>query len=102
MKENRLAKILEQFGLTKPQARLFYEGFRRGPSLMAPLAREAQVPRGTAYYLMCELLRRKFFTAKKQGRRILYIAASGAYLLSLVREREQLIRKFLKQVKSKK
>lgn len=101
MKEDKRVKILEQFGFTKPQARLFYAGFRRGPSLMAPLAKQAQVPRATAYYLMQELFRRKFFTAKKQGQRTLYVAASGASLLRMARERELLIKKFLKQSKTK-
>lgn len=99
MKEKTAIKTLRQFGFTEPQARLFYFGFTHGPSLMSHLAQKAKIPRATAYYSMEELLRRGFFTTKRQGKRKLYVAASNRRLLQMVRERENLVKKFIRQTK---
>lgn len=93
--------IIRQFGFTRSQAKLFYTGYLIGPSLMAALAKKARIPRATAYYLMSELRRRGFFTTKKHGQRTIYIAASDETLLNMVRERERLVKKLIRQTKKR-
>ncbi|MFA4834421.1 MAG: helix-turn-helix domain-containing protein [Patescibacteria group bacterium] len=100
MKDRTAIKIIKQFGFTESQAKLFYAGFANGPSLMSHLAEKAIIPRGTAYYLMSELQRRGFFTAKKHGKRTVYVAASGKRLLQMAQEREKLIKKLIYQTKN--
>ncbi len=63
---------------------------------MAQLARVAKVPRTSALYVMQELVRRGFFKAQRQGARLYYRAASGNELLAMARNRERLVRQFLK------
>ena len=92
MKENKILQKLYKFGFTAPQARLYLAGLRLGKALMKHLAQEAKVSRSTAYYLMSELERRKFFAHKKIGKRIYYSAVSPQELLNMALRREQLVR----------
>lgn len=93
-----LRKLLEQlqsFGFTKTQARLYLSGLMLRHTLMTQLARTANVRRTTAYYLMKELMRRGFFTTKRIGKRIYYIAAPPKRLLEMTKEREGLVKRLL-------
>ena len=65
---------------------------------MAKLARAAKIPRSSAYYVMDELLRRRFFATKKMGGRIYYLAASNHQLINMVRQREQLVKKLIQHL----
>jgi sugar-specific transcriptional regulator TrmB len=95
MKTN-VIQILRRFGFTQSQADLFYAGHKQGPSVMAKLARAAGIPRTSAYYVMQELLRRGFFTVKKQGKRAYYTAVSGKRLVDMTKERERLVKKLVR------
>ena len=93
MSGNNLEKQLTQFGFTLQQARLYLAGLSLGKSLMAPLARVARVKRSTAYYGMEELLRRKFFSVYKIGKRVYYSAASPQQLVRLTEGRLRFVKK---------
>lgn len=99
MREKRLIKELRHFGFSTAQASLYLAGLRLGKTLMAHLAKAAQVRRTTAYYLIEELKRRRFFSAEKIGRRTYYIATSPQQLLTMAKERERLVRKILPVLK---
>ena len=96
----KLIKVLIEFGLNKAQARLYVAGLKTKKALMAQLAREAGVKRTTAYYLMDELLRRRFFATKRFGRRTYYIAITSKQLWQLAKEKERLIRQILPTLKT--
>ncbi len=90
----RALELLVKFGLSRPQARLYLAGLRLGPALLAVLARQAGVKRTTAYYIMAELIRRRYFSKRRVGRRWYYVAATTHDLLQMVKERERLVREF--------
>ena len=100
MKKSEVVAKLTDFGLTKFQARLYVAGLSLGPTLMAILAREANVRRTTSHYLMDELQRRKFFSTRKIGRRKYYIAATPEQLIEMTKNREQLVRSVYNPLKS--
>jgi|SRR3989344_5267558 len=96
MNDKKIIGLLIRFGFTVSQAKLYYAGLRSGPELMARLAKTARVRRTTAYYLMRELIRRRFFSSRKVGKRIYYTAASLDQLLKMTKEREKLVRQLIK------
>jgi len=98
MRLQYILEQLQQFGFTNTQARLYIAGLELGEVLMKPLAQRANISRSTAYYLMEELQRRKFFTIEKIGKRKYYKAASPETLLEMVKKREKLITSLLPQL----
>lgn len=96
MTDRKIVTLLIKFGFTPAQAKLYYAGLKLGPELMARLAKFAGVRRTTAYYLMNELIRRRFFVARRIGKRIYYTAASPRQLLKMTKSRERLVRKLIK------
>lgn len=98
MNDRKIVTQLIKFGFTTSQAKLYYAGLRSGPELMARLARQAGVRRTTAYYMMEELIRRRYFSTRKVGKRKVYVAASLNDLLQMTESREQLIKKLVKLV----
>lgn len=81
-----------------PQAKLYWAGLQLGPELMARLSKHAGVRRTTAYYMMDELKRRRFFTKHKIGKRTFYIASSLQQLLKMTKRRERLVKKLIKDL----
>lgn len=100
MKDDSLTKELIKFGFNKLQAKLYLSGLRKGPSLMAELAREAGIKRTTVYYLMEEMIRRGYFSEKKSGRRTHYVAVAPKQLQRMVEQRQRLITKILPSLNS--
>jgi len=98
MNDKKIVTKLIFFGFTVPQAKLYYAGLKSGPELMARLAKIAGLRRTTAYYMMTELIRRRFFEKRKVGKRIYYKAASLEQLLKMSQEREELVRKLIKNL----
>lgn len=96
MTDRKIVTLLIKFGFTPAQAKLYYAGLKLGPELMARLAKFAGVRRTTAYYLIDELIRRRFFTVKKIGKRTYYTAASTRQLLRMTKSREHLVRQLIK------
>lgn len=92
LSKQKLIISLIEFGLTKSQAKLYVAGLQLGQALMAPLARKAEIKRTTAYYLMDELKRRRFFSSKKIGQRIYYIPISTKELMRLAKEKQRIIK----------
>ena len=99
MTDRKIVTQLMQFGFTLAQAKLYWAGLKLGPELMARLAKLAGLRRTTVYYMMDELIRRRFFEKRKVGKRIYYRAVSLEQLLKMSQEREQLVRKLMKGLK---
>lgn len=95
MNQKELLKNLQKFGFLPQQAKLYLAGIQSGPSLMMPLANKAGIKRTTAIYCMRELLRRKFFSTVKIGKRTGYKAISANGLLKITKKRELMIKKIL-------
>ncbi|MBI2355910.1 MAG: hypothetical protein HYV13_01725 [Candidatus Doudnabacteria bacterium] len=96
MTDRKIVTQLIRFGFTVAQAKIYYTGLKSGPELMARLAKRAGVRRTTAYYLMEELIRRRFFSSRKVGKRTYYIASSLQTLLKMTKDRERLVKKLVK------
>ena len=95
MRAKELVERLTVLGFTASSARLYLAGLKTGPSLIAPLAREAGISRKSAYPLLEELGRRGFFLQKQVGKRTHYQAVSAKQLLKIVLNQEQLVRELL-------
>lgn len=93
MNNKKLLQELEKFGFTEPQAKLYLAGLSQDELLMQPLAKKAGIKRTSAYYVMEELMRRGFFSVKKNGKRHYYSAASPQRLIEMTEQREKLIKK---------
>ena len=100
MTKQQLIKYLTNFGFTTSQAKLYVAGLTLKKTLMAELARTANIHRTTAYYLMEELQRRGFFRTQPVRRRTYYIAISPQQFLLMVKKRDQIAQKILPVLKS--
>jgi len=96
MTDKKIVTQLIKFGFTVSQAKLYFAGLKLGPELMARLAKQSGVRRTTAYYIMEELQRRRFFERRRIGKRIYYVAASLYQLLKMTKERERLVKRLIK------
>jgi sugar-specific transcriptional regulator TrmB len=92
IKEKEIIKKLVNFGFTQSMAQLYLAGIKGGRLLLAQLARKAKIKRTTAYYIMGELIRRKFFRLNKINKRKYYISLSPEDLLKLAREKERIVK----------
>ena len=95
----KLEQQLYHLGFASQQAKLYIAGLKLGRSLMAHLAAEAKVKRGTAYYIINELIRRKFFFVKKIGKRTYYEAVAPEKIVTMTEERLRFVKKIYPQLK---
>ncbi len=95
MRKKELTEELEKLGLSAEQAELYIAGLKLGASLLAPLAKEAHIPRTSAYALIEQLERERLFNTIPSGRRILHQAAAPTQLLKRVLDQEHIVRELL-------
>jgi len=100
MRTKELVLQLQTIGFSDAEARIYLSGLKLGPALLAPLAREAGVPRSTAYEVVEAMEHRRLFTIQQTGKRTLYCAVTAHQLLKETLNREQLIRQLLPHLES--
>lgn len=100
MRTNELIEQLKALDLSEPEARLYIAGLKAGPSLLAPLAREARIPRSTVYNILEEMARKHIFVINQEGKRTLYVASPPFELLKQLYDKEHILKKLVPYLES--
>lgn len=95
MRNIELLQNLENLGLERSEASLYLSALKLGPTLLAPLAKEANIPRSSAYSCIDRLTQKRYLTMEIKGRREYYLASPPKQLLRFALEQEQTVRKIL-------
>ncbi len=98
MRTKELIVQLEACGLSEIEAHVYIAGLKCGPSLLAPLARAAEIPRSTVYEIVESLTKRGLFTLSTAQKRTLYTASPPTQLLKELLDREQRVRLLLPEL----
>ncbi len=100
MRTKELITQLMQLGLSQHEAALYLHGLKSGPSLLAPLARGAEIPRSTTYEIVEHLANRGLFSVQQHRKRTLYEATPPTKILQDILRQEQLIRQLIPHLDS--
>lgn len=92
-----LHQILEEFGLSERQAKVYLANLELGEATIAQIALKAQIERTGVYYLVEGLSRKGLITHHEKGKREYCLAATPSELLEIAKHRERLIHDNLSQ-----
>ncbi len=95
MRSTELLQNLENLGLEKSEAAIYLAALKLRSSLLAPLAKAAEIPRSSAYSIIEHLIQKKFLIVEIKGKREYYLAAPPQQLLRRLLEQEQTVRTIL-------
>lgn len=98
MRHKELIAQLTSIGLLDHEAVVYIAGLKCGPSLLAPLARTAEISRSTAYEVVEQLAKRGLFTISTSQKRTIYSATSPTQLLKEILDREYRIRAIIPEL----
>lgn len=98
MRTKELIAQLEACGLATLEAQVYVAALRSGPSLLAPLARLAEISRSTTYEIVESLAKRGLFTLSITQKRTIYTAASPTQLLKETLDREHRVRSIIPEL----
>jgi sugar-specific transcriptional regulator TrmB len=95
-----LLQILEEFGLSERQAKVYLAALELGEATVSQIAQKAQIERTGTYYVLEALQRKGLFSRFHKVNKELYLAADPTEILSLSRKREELIEKHMPEFKA--
>ncbi len=98
MRHKELIAQLISIGLTDHEASVYLAGLKTGPSLLAPLARAAEISRSTTYEIVETLAKRGLFLLSTSQKRTIYSAVAPTQLLKEILEREYRIRAIIPEL----
>lgn len=87
MPDKTLLSALEQFGLSKKEAAVYYAALRLGPCSVLSLAKESGVPRTTIYSLIDSLERKQLLHREVRGIKDCYVAENPERLKGIFQAR---------------
>jgi len=93
-------KIFKELNLDKEHARIYAACLENGPSPASKLAKIAQVPRSTAYYLLRDLAKRGLISEIQGDTKLIFSPASPQKLQELLTEEHETLWENLKQLKT--
>lgn len=98
MRHKELIAQLTSIGLTDHEAVVYIAGLKCGPSLLAPLARAAEISRSTTYETVEQLAKRGLFTISTNQKRTIYATVPPTQLLKEILDREYRIRAIIPEL----
>ncbi len=98
MRHKELVAQLIAIGLSDHEAIVYIAGLKCGPSLLAALARGAEIARSTTYEVVETLAKRGLFSLSTNQKRTVYTATAPTQLLKEVLEREYRIRAIIPEL----
>ncbi|MBW3016874.1 hypothetical protein KY316_00750 [Candidatus Woesearchaeota archaeon] len=94
------AKILQEIGLTKTEAEVFWALLQLGPALATTISRKAGIHRRSVYDTLDRLIEKGLVSYIISNNKRLYQASNPEKLLDLVKEKEQLVSDILPELKA--
>lgn len=92
--------LLEQFGLTPKQAKVYLAALQLGTSSVQDIAREAETERTNAYGAIEALIARRLMSVTTSGKKQLYVAEPPERLESLLSEQRDSLSRLLPELRS--
>ncbi len=86
-----LEEVLEEYGLTERQAKVYLAALELGESDVSDLAQKAQIRRAGAYYLSESLVKDGLFYKTKKANKLYYSAVEPKNLLEQAKRKKQII-----------
>ncbi len=86
-----LEEVLEEYGLSERQARVYLAALEMGESNVSDIAQKAQVRRSGTYYLSESLVKNGLFYRTKKTNKLFYSAVPPKTLLEQAKNKKQII-----------
>lgn len=86
-----LEQILEEFGLTQRQARVYLAALELGEASIAQIAQKAQIKRAGTYYVMDSLISQAMAGRINRGAKELYFVTSPMKLLEMIKRKKEIL-----------
>ena len=86
-----LEEVLEEYGLSERQAKVYLAALELGPSSVSDIAQKAQIRRAGAYYLSESLVQNNLFYRTKKINKLFYSAVEPKTLLEQAKHKKQII-----------
>ena len=86
-----LEEVLEEYGLTERQAKVYLAALELGESMVSDIAQKAQIRRAGAYYLSESLVKEGLFYRTKKANKLYYSAVKPKTLLDQAKRKKQII-----------
>ena len=88
-------EVLEEFGLTKNESKVYLELLSSGKSLAGTLAEKTDIHRRNVYDTLKRLIEKGFVTHHKKGKKEYYLASSPEKIKEMLKEKMDIANKFL-------
>jgi len=95
-----LQQVLEEFGLTERQAKVYLALLQLGEASVAEIAAKAQIERTGTYYVLEGLKLRGIVSRFQKIKTDKYVAADPKEILNISKRRQELIESYLPELKA--
>jgi len=95
-----LHQVLEEFGLSERQARVYLANLELGEATVSQIAQKAQIERTGTYYVLESMKQKGLVNRFNKDKKEYYLAADPKEILVLSRKREKLIEEHLSEFKA--
>jgi len=95
-----LQQVLEEFGLTERQAKVYLAILELGEATVSQIAERAQIERTGTYYVLESLKLKGLVSRFEKIKKDKYVAADPKEILNISRKREKLIEDYLPEFKA--
>lgn len=86
-----LEEVLEEFGLTERQAKVYLASLELGPATVSDIAKKAQIRRAGTYYLLEFLVEKELFFRTHKENKVYYSAVEPKTLLENAKHKAKII-----------
>lgn len=95
-----LEQVLEEFGLSERQAKVYLATLELGEASVQDIAEKANIERTGTYYLIESLIRKGIVSKTAKGKKEYYSAAEPEVIFDLAKRKKDIIEKYLPEFKA--